>query len=59
MSYDNWLENQAEEYYRGCEPTIIESGYEYEGGGEYSQWYRINCEECEEKNCEYWSKYND
>ena len=58
MGYDNWLLRQADEYMAGCEPTAIESGYEYEGG-EYSQWFIMNCERCSEKDCPYWAEYNE
>lgn len=64
MNHDLWLENQAEEYYRDCKPTAIEHGYEYEGRDEngnveYSEWFIVNCERCNETDCEYWAEYND
>ena len=59
MSYDNWLLSQADEYMTGCEPQVIESGWEYEGDGEYSEWFVMNCERCTDRACEYWAEYNE
>ena len=63
MNHDLWLINEAEKYYSGCKPTVVEHGYEYEGTidgePEYSEWYIMNCEGCLEKDCEYWREYND
>ena len=63
MNYDLWLESKADEYYSDCEPTVVESGYEYEGvidgEPEYSEWFVMNCESCSEKECEHWAEYNE
>lgn len=47
MSYDLWLENQAEEYYRECEPR-----------GD-SQGNCINCPECDNSECEHYLEFNE
>ena len=63
MSYDTYLLRLADEYMTGCKPTVVESGWEYEGvidgEPEYSQWFIMNCEGCSEKECEYWAEYNE
>jgi hypothetical protein len=41
-----------------CEPEIIRAEKEYEPDG-YSMEYTYNCQECENKECEYWGDYND
>ena len=58
-NHDLWLLNEADKYMTGCEPKVVESGWEYEGGDEYSQWYVMNCERCNEKDCPYWAEYNE
>lgn len=63
MSHDLWLINEADKYYSDCEPTVVESGWEYEGvidgEPEFSQWFVMNCERCNETDCEFWGEYNE
>lgn len=41
-----------------CEPQVVGVHQEYEGDGEYSESAIYNCENCDDKGCEYWNKYN-
>lgn len=46
-------------YFEGCEPTIVEVEQVYEDEGEFSTNAIYNCESCNNKKCEEWSRYND
>lgn len=41
-----------------CEPKVVAIHQEYEGEGEYSTSPIYNCEDCDDRECEYWSDYN-
>jgi hypothetical protein len=41
-----------------CEPKVVGVHHEYEGGGEYSTCPIYNCEDCDIRECEYWTDYN-
>ena len=41
-----------------CEPQVIGVHQEYEGEGEYSESAIYNCENCDDRECEYWSEHN-
>lgn len=62
-NYDNWLLNQADEYYSDCIPEAVSVDYEFEGyddDGSIIQevQFTYNCEGCEHADCEHWDKYN-
>lgn len=64
MGYDEWLLKQADEYCSGCEPKVIKVEKEYEGCEPdgtpvFSEAHVLNCEECNEKECEHWLEYNE
>lgn len=54
--YDNYANVNTDDC--ECLPKVIDHGFEYEGGGEYSSWELINCERCDCEECEFWAKYN-
>lgn len=63
-NYDNWLLNQADEYYSECMPAPVNVDYEFEGYDEdgspiNTPQYTYNCEGCEHTDCEHWDKYNN
>lgn len=58
ISYDDWLYDKADEYYRGCEPKVVHVEEEYENKEETSTTVYYNCQECECTECEYWNDYN-
>lgn len=62
-NYDNWLLNQADEYYSECMPAPVNVDYEFEGYNEGGRpintpQFIYNCEGCEQTDCEHWDKYN-
>lgn len=62
--FDNWLLNQADEYYEDCEPKVINFSEEFEyfdenGKAVITHTPIFNCESCDEKDCEFWSDYNN
>lgn len=64
MSYDNYLLNEAEKHNRDCEPTVVSSEKEYEGVDgngniEYSTSNTFNYQNCDNTECEHWSRFND
>lgn len=66
-SYDQYLANSVryyEEQFCYGEPKVIGVTKEYEftnedGSIETSDDYTYSCEECDNKECEHWHKYNN
>lgn len=60
--YDNWLFNQASDYWSECTPKPIwtsdEIDYDLDGKMFSYPSYKMNCEECDDESCEYWKEYN-
>lgn len=59
-SYDTYLAQRADKYMDNfCqgEPKVVSAEMEYEPDGN-SISYTYSCQECENKDCEYWQEYN-
>lgn len=57
-SYDNWLLNQADEHFSGCQPKVVEVNIEPQDDG-FVKENIFNCNRCNECDCEYWEDFND
>lgn len=63
MNYDDYLLEQADKH-SGCLPEVIgyDDIYEFtddDGRIVTTRDYFYSCHECDEKDCSYWSRYNE